>query len=448
MSFTGVARVPKGLHHLEPAVSNKFQKKYPSRAPHPPTAYVAPAARVRRWNVVPGDLVRLLVGKPKERFNDETKGKDGGYKVYRVSKVDMERNRVYLDGISNKKANPIMRAPDNFDELTETEQASYRDQKNYVPALRAVHYSNVQLCVDPESNVFASRIATSAPSFDRTTRRLKWDRFASKLSGETSLAPDAARGQVEVRWPENELKKRGAPSPYDTPKMEAHDKTLLLPNTIWPELASAFIPASPLRAPPPADQGFSDTYINARGTDRHHSLLNAFLPLYLSEELSPRFSRAKKTAAGTARRATEARTRVDAVRDALDDWEAGGRDAGLKSVLELDPVGLEGVSVRARTRAEVREGAGAQFDAAVQESRDAARLARLEGRRWVQPAAHIDAAGETSWPQGYWVDGPEALRAARKRGRKERKERKIEERMRGLRLNDERNTVVPADLRV
>lgn len=59
-----------------------------------------PRNRIKRWNIVPGDKVRLLVGKPSEKYMDEVRGKEGGWKVYTVSSVDMTRNRVYLNGLS------------------------------------------------------------------------------------------------------------------------------------------------------------------------------------------------------------------------------------------------------------------------------------------------------------------------------------------------------------
>jgi hypothetical protein len=41
-----------------------------------------------------------MVGKAAEKYFDETKGAKGGWKVHVVKAVDMERNRVYLEGVS------------------------------------------------------------------------------------------------------------------------------------------------------------------------------------------------------------------------------------------------------------------------------------------------------------------------------------------------------------
>lgn len=74
--------------------------RWPSRLPHGPTQWVPTDQRIRRWNIRPGDKVRLLVGKPAEKYVDEREKAAGGWKVYNVKNVDMERNWVYLDGLS------------------------------------------------------------------------------------------------------------------------------------------------------------------------------------------------------------------------------------------------------------------------------------------------------------------------------------------------------------
>lgn len=74
--------------------------RWPSRLPHAPVKFVSPINRIRRWNIRPDDKVRLLVGRPSEKFRDESEGAKGGYKVYKVLKVDLTRNRVYLEGLT------------------------------------------------------------------------------------------------------------------------------------------------------------------------------------------------------------------------------------------------------------------------------------------------------------------------------------------------------------
>lgn len=74
--------------------------RLPSRVPHPSTHFVQPSDRIRKWNIRPGDKVRLLIGKPREKFVDEQEKAVGGYKVYNVKSVDLTRNWLFLDGLS------------------------------------------------------------------------------------------------------------------------------------------------------------------------------------------------------------------------------------------------------------------------------------------------------------------------------------------------------------
>jgi len=52
-----------------------------------------------------------------------------------------------------------------------------------------------------DASVFASRIATSGSHFNKRTRKQEWDRYAARLSGPSSVAPDADRNQVSIPWP-------------------------------------------------------------------------------------------------------------------------------------------------------------------------------------------------------------------------------------------------------
>jgi hypothetical protein len=52
-----------------------------------------------------------------------------------------------------------------------------------------------------DDSVFASRIATSGSHFNKRTRKQEWDRYAARLSGPSSVAPDAERNQVSIPWP-------------------------------------------------------------------------------------------------------------------------------------------------------------------------------------------------------------------------------------------------------
>jgi hypothetical protein len=43
------------------------------------------------------------VGKARDKYFDESKGARGGWKVHTIKAVDMERNRVFLEGVSVRR---------------------------------------------------------------------------------------------------------------------------------------------------------------------------------------------------------------------------------------------------------------------------------------------------------------------------------------------------------
>lgn len=93
-----VTRIPRGFQHLVSTKPNKFAGKTPSRFPHPTTKFVQPYDRIRKWNIRPGDRVRLVAGKPREKYRNEETAEEG-YKVYTVKQIDLARNWVFLEGI-------------------------------------------------------------------------------------------------------------------------------------------------------------------------------------------------------------------------------------------------------------------------------------------------------------------------------------------------------------
>jgi large subunit ribosomal protein L24 len=154
------------------------------------------------------------------------------------------------------------------------------------------------------------------------------------------------------------------------------------------------------------------------------------MPLYLSEELSPRFSRAKKTKGWNDRREVAILEREETAKAAVAAWEAQGRDKGLKEV--LSEVGLEGIRLRGRTRKEIREAALAEYDLAAEGVKAEVKDARRRGRVW-----------QSEGGEGFWVEGEKGERLARKQHRKELSTQKAERRMERLTLAETRNTVVP-----
>lgn len=408
-------------------VHNKFvNKRYPIRAPRPSRVYTAPKDRIRRWNIVPGDKVRLMVGKPEEKYEA-----DKVWKVYTVTGADMVNNRLYLDGLTNKKTNRIQPVPppEELEKMSDDERQSFLEQRNFIRQRRPVHYSNVQLCVRDAGadSVFATRIATTAPFYDQATRSVKWGRFAAALSGsDAGLAKDPARDQVRIPWPIIETGDKPDALPVDTVERASASSTLNLQEAA--RIPRPLIPSS-LRgpAPGPQDQDWADEYVFAPES-RASPELEAALPLYLQEELSPRYSRAKTTKGWNLRREAEAEAREAHITAAVAEWEAGGRDAGLEELLTLDAVRLEGVTIRPRTRQEIRDAAAREFDTQLAHTRKLTRRAAAAGMKFVE---------------GQWVAGAKGEEIMRKKSRKERKLRKIEERLTKIKLEDAPNQAIP-----
>lgn len=150
-------------------------------------------------------------------------------------------------------------------------------------------------------------------------------------------------------------------------------------------------------------------------------LVDMVMPLYLSEELAPRFARLKKYKAYKTRREAEEIERSVIGRSAVNEWESQGRDRGLKEAMDLEEVGLEGVYIKHRTRKEVRDAAVDEFDVDNEVVRGEVNMAVREGKIW-------DTA------VGDWVDGPKALKIQRKRERRERKREKELEKLQNLSL--------------
>ncbi|WWC67009.1 uncharacterized protein I206_100916 [Kwoniella pini CBS 10737] len=422
-----LSRIPRGLQHIISTKPNKFAHKLPSRLPHASNKFVQPRDRVRKWNIRPGDKVRLLVGTPKQKFINQQDATEG-WKTFTVKQVDLSRNRVFLEGVNNNRSNVIHARPSNYDNLTPNQKQSYDDQKNFVTTMRPVHYSNVQLCYDDQKgpgSSFVSRMKTGRTHFNVKSQRLDWNRIAARISG----GSDTPSGPLSLPWPKPE-------KPYELPKPDddldtsnnvAIRETLVLPGleAIGNTHAADLVPQH-INAPSPSDTSFSDAYINNLHGNRplrkeESELVDLLMPLYLSNELSPRFGKYKTYKAYKSRREAEELERVEVGKLAVDEWELMGRDKGLKEVTELDEVALEGVFIKPRTRKEVREAAITEFDLENETMRKEVNSNVRSGKIW-------------SSEVGDWIDGPKAQNIARKQDRRERKTRRAEEKLANLKL--------------
>jgi len=351
----------------------------------PQKAFVQPRDRVKRWNIYEGDKVRLLVGKPEDKFVDGRSVK-GGWKVHEVTGLDMERNRVLLKNVTYKKANPLLPDPANFDSLAEEDKRRFRDQQNFLTMSRPVHYSNVQLCVEERDpidgeSIFASRISTSAPVFDKVRRRLVVQRYAANTTGtsETLVRDPLRRGQVIIPQPDWKVNAPEHPQPnLDTISRVLEQGTLtLVPPEHLREVDDEELPLAKSARAPPSElpRAASDNYIQG-DRDPH---VDTMMPLYLSEELSPRFSRAKATKGWNLRREQEQQEREAYVKKVVDDWHARGKDAGLEEAMRQ--VGINAIRVRGRTADEVRAMAAVEYEQMVEERSKLARQAKRVGAR-------------------------------------------------------------------
>lgn len=103
------------------------------------------------------------------------------------------------------------------------------------------------------------------------------------------------------------------------------------------------------------------------------------MPLYLSEELSPRFSRAKATKGWNLRREQEEEEREAFVKAKVDEWHAKGKDTGLEDAMRT--MGMNG-KIRGRTADEVREMARVEYNQSVEDRSKLARQAKRVGARY------------------------------------------------------------------
>ncbi|KAH9950027.1 hypothetical protein B0H21DRAFT_803286 [Amylocystis lapponica] len=221
---------------------------------------VKPHDRIKYWNIVPGDQVRLR-GDPLKTIHE----------VHQINKLN---NRVFLKS-----------------EIDQTPTA------NKMAASKSVPYAKCQLFVGnfefpPGDNsaeptvlpVFATRLATSKPFWLRTAHRYQWSRYAVNT---VPRLPHLLPGETErtlVPWPKDEPPRKLKPTAYDTTLdavTEITYKPPALPATI--EMA---VPS------PPSE----DAYIKSLWPGQSPFDPSQPVEVYLHKELSNPHSRAKKQA--------------------------------------------------------------------------------------------------------------------------------------------------------
>ncbi|KAG8218814.1 hypothetical protein J3R82DRAFT_4491 [Butyriboletus roseoflavus] len=237
----------KNFRHLLPVPKHWLER----RSRHDPGIKAVPAKdRIKYWNVVPGDKIRI---------------RGEGSKLHEVLSINRFSNRIYLKG-TIKEAAP-----------------------NKAPVNRSVHYSRCQLFMgthkvtrpqggEKEIQVFARRIGVRDPYWHPGLRRFDWKRIA--VATVPVYFKKTSRVPLVVPWPVHEFPERpGANQLYDTTKDSVLKITYQPPDLKKPNSADehAYITALFSPQPRPFDES----------TPMEH---------HVAKELSNPHSRAKKQA--------------------------------------------------------------------------------------------------------------------------------------------------------
>ncbi|KAF9482456.1 hypothetical protein BDN70DRAFT_875005 [Pholiota conissans] len=221
---------------------------------------VRPADRIKWWNIVPGDQIRL-------RGDKEAT-------IHEVLSINRLSNRVFLKNTTV--------APKDASQPPPT--------KNY-------HYSRCQLYIgernapskdDPTGPlkmrpIFASRIGTSAPYWDHLRHRFIWKRYAVAT---LPRLPNWQTGtKIRIPWPRSVKRTYPSVGLYDTPKDIVQQITYKLPS--FDPLVVGALPRVP------SETEYLDLIYNPEIT-KHAYDPSAPFEQYLKLDLTNPHSRAKK----------------------------------------------------------------------------------------------------------------------------------------------------------
>ncbi|KAF7432834.1 hypothetical protein PC9H_004777 [Pleurotus ostreatus] len=222
---------------------------------------VRPADRIKYWNIVPGDQIRVL--------GDKTRTLREVLSINRIS------NRVFVRGTPN---------------------AGEEVKPGKVPQSKNFHYSRCQLFVgnyefpaDVGSTeprilpVYAQRVGTMKPYWNRRCHRYEWTRFATRT---VPKIPYLADEKITIPWPRPDKPTPAEPGAYDTQADVVSEVTYKPPQ----------FPVS-LRGPlprPPPEQKFLRALTLPEGDFAEFE--DAPVEVFLSKELANPHSRAKKQA--------------------------------------------------------------------------------------------------------------------------------------------------------
>ena len=208
------------------------------------------------------------------------------------------------------------------------------------------------------------------------------------------------------------------------------DEEALMPE--WMTYVDDLMPTT-LRSAPPTDTRIPDLYSQFYHSKMDSMVADNLMPLFLGEELSPRLSRRRTQLLWQQRQQVIASQRQEAINRAVEDWELMGRDTDLREIMDSSLADLRGVPLRPRSKAEVVEAAGLEFDTEREE----------EVKQLVK---NMKFGYRYDREKGQWLSTPKSDAKERKLRMKERKRRRQERSLVNLRLPRGKNQVLPSQV--
>ncbi|KAJ6567222.1 hypothetical protein DFH09DRAFT_1156356 [Mycena vulgaris] len=245
-NFTHMRRVPR-KYRAEP----KYQMD--SFDPHNTSSFIIPKTRIKFWNVVPGDQVRI-----RGRY---------GNKLRQVFKIRRLENIVEF---------PL---PQGAGADARPPAYSYSSCQLFVGEYE---FPPLPGSIEPRKlPVFAERLSTTPPVWNTRLHRWQWDRFATRT---TPVVPHLKGEKIKIPWPKPPATSHHRPGMYDTIQKEVAKVTYVPPSF------SHILTAPPPRVPT------EDEYIAGMSHPTQKPWFGDSPPveIYLHKELSNPHSRAKK----------------------------------------------------------------------------------------------------------------------------------------------------------
>ncbi|KAI0751316.1 hypothetical protein C8Q80DRAFT_1230601 [Daedaleopsis nitida] len=241
----------------------RFLVRGPFMAGQPRPKDTKPKDRIKQWNIVPGDFVRL-----------RGDSKNVVHEVHRVNKLS---NRVILKREINK--------PNHSPQATANTGVSVPYSKCQL-LVGKYEYPPEGQAIEPKVlNVFASRITTSAPYFYKKGGYWIWRRYAVNTTPRLPNHSEQTHVSIRIPWPSRNAVSRPEPSAYDTTEDAVNEVTYTPPPL-----------PSTLLSPAPRIPTEHEYITSLSKPDKLSVPSSAVVEVYLQKELSNPHSRAKKQA--------------------------------------------------------------------------------------------------------------------------------------------------------